>query len=170
MDRVLETVLVLSALSLCAYGAMMFVDDPMEARRARLEEELRTIRPMIAEYSTAPTGDLGGLRAAVTSKPSLWEELIPAPAAPPRRKMPPNLQQKLQGVVPTRTSIGTGEAVKVLIKSTNNPRGSFLGVGEKVNGVAVLKIEKTSVLFGVTQNGTRYTHSVPRRYGKGSPS
>ena len=163
MDRVLTTVLVLATLLLGAYGVNNQMNDPMEARKAQLEEELQSIGPSSADYTMQPPGNLGELRAAVTSKTSLWQELIAAPAAPPPRVMPPDLQRRLQGVVPTRTSIGTGDNVKVLIKSTKNPRGSFVGVGEKVNGTTLLKIEKTSVLFGVTHNGNQYTLSVPRK-------
>lgn len=163
MVRAATAVLVLLSVVLGAYLVRNALGDPMAPRRTALENRLQDIVPEKTDYLASARSDFSAERGRITGKSAIWRELVPAPPRPPARKMPPNLRRKLSGVVPTRTSIGSGSDTKALIKSTENPRGAFIGVGEQINGVTLLRIEKTVVVFGVTQQGVDYTHEIPRR-------
>ena len=51
---------------------------------------------------------------------------------------------------------------KVKIKTPQNKRGAFLGVGEMVGECKIKKITKSEVIFSLKANGKEYTHSIPR--------
>ena len=163
MIRSLPLLFVFLSLGLVAWTIQNGVRDPMESRRQRLEARLMDVAPDPDAYTAPIAAEVAPSYESIHENTALWRELIVAPPAAPRRLMPPNLRTKLEGIVPTRSSVGSGDFLKVLIKSTDNPRGTFMGVGEKVNGVTILKIEKRSVLFGLSHQGKSYKYTILRR-------
>ena len=163
MFRSLQLLFVFLSLGLVGWTVLNGVRDPMESRRQRLEARLMEVAPDPDAYTAPIAAEVAPSYESIHENTALWRELIVAPPAPPRRVIPPNIKKKLEGVVPTRSSIGSGDTLKVLIKSTDNPRGAFKGVGEKVNGVNILKIDKRSVLFGLNHQGKSYKYTIARR-------
>ena len=163
MIRSLPLLFVFLSLGLVGWTVLNGVRDPMESRRQRLEARLMDVAPDPDAYTAPIAVEVALSYESIHENAALWRELIAAPPAPPHYVMPPNLRKKLEGIVLTRNSIGSGDTLKVLIKSTDNPRGTFMGVGEKVNGVTILKIEKRSVLFGLSHQGKSYKYTILRR-------
>lgn len=161
--RSLPLIFVFLSLGLVAWTVMNGVRDPMDTRRERLETRLMEVAPAPDSYADSTNPEAAPSYENIYENTALWRELIVAPAPAPVRVMPPNLRKKLEGIVPTRSSIGSVGSLKVLIKSTDNPRGTFMGVGEKVRGVTILKIEKRSVLFGLSHQGKSYKYTIARR-------
>lgn len=144
------------------FSAWTLTHNPIDARRSALESELSAIRPAPAEYSTDSGLDYEKIYSDVTGKSALWNELVaplPKPAPKPRPPKPPEVAKMLHGVSVGRNQVGS----RVQIKTATDRKGSYKGVGDQVNGVTILEISRTEVLFGLTQSGKQYTHSLPRR-------
>lgn len=163
MSKSLPLVLMVLSLGLVAWTILNGMRDPMDSRRERLETGLMGIASEPKAYTTPVRTEIASSYESIHENTALWRELIVAPPIAPRRVRPPDMRKKLEGVVVTRGGIGSGDTLKVLIKSTDNPRGTFKGVGEKVNGTTILKIDKRSVLFGLMHQGKSYKQTIARR-------
>lgn len=163
MLRTLPLPLVILSLGLFAWTILQGIDDPMNGRQERLETRLTAIASEPKAYTTPVRAEITPSYESIHENTALWQELIVAPARPSRPVRPPDMRKKLEGVVVTRASVGSGDTLKVLIKSTDNPRGTFMGVGEKVNGTTILRIDKRSVLFVLKHQGKSYVQTIARR-------
>ncbi len=139
------------------------VDDPMESRRQELERDLARIAPEDVEYNPSNQKSCVQMLQRINSKPNLWNELVAAPKAAPAAPAAPNLKQQLAGVQVTRNELTRDGTVLVLIKTAENPRGEYLGVGGTVKGLRIVKITSTSVIFGLTKDGKEYSHLLQRK-------
>lgn len=165
VERVLGGVCVVATVCILGYVAAGFLWNPSDAWRAELENRLAQMRPDDVRYVTTSDVNFPELQATIAEKPRLWRELVPPPPPPKRRPVPPkppDLAKMLKNVGVTRTTVGRGEKARVLIKTAQNPRGSLQGIGDKVNGVEILRIERDSILFGVEENGKQYTFQMMR--------
>lgn len=135
-------------------------NDPTEETRSDLAWELQQ-----AQQRRANTGggsasiDFAALEENVVERDDLWDQLI---APPPQRPSPPDLAGALRGVTVTRESMGSGQDLRVRIRTSSDGRGSWKGVGDEVNGLTIIEITSDSVVFGRQAHGRMYTRSVSR--------
>jgi len=133
--------------------------NPMRARQQELDAKLAVVTPTELSFNQTQAS-LDQWQLAIAGKPALWNPLIaplPAPSAPPGPG--PNIEKMLEGITVSRQQVGS----KVKIISPSNPRGSFVAVGEQVNGATIKEISRTTVTFSVNWNGQEITHAVPRQ-------
>lgn len=162
---------VAATLSVIASGAIVAYNeltDPMKERRRVLETKLKAIEPADVQYTARSLSNAPELHTRLVGNQKMWEALVPPPPPPkPKPKpvkveKPPDLAAMLRGVVPTRQQIGRGTLIRVKIKVPGNARGSWMGVGDELKGLTIVRIEKGSVRFSLTKNGKKYTHDLPR--------
>lgn len=160
-----------AALSVIASGAIIIfneVTDPMKERRTILEQKLQAIETADVPYTARSLSVAPELHLKLVGNKKMWKALVPPPPPPkPKPKpvkieKPPDLAAMLRGVTPTRQQIGRGDLIKVKIKAPGNARGSWMGVGDQIKGLTIVRIEKRSVRFSLTKNGKEYTHDLSR--------
>lgn len=140
-----------------AFGVKSVLN-PYESRQASLQTELANIKPVEVKHETLQA-NFDRWRQTIGGKPSVWQELVPAPPPPPPPPpKPPNVKDKLAGLKITRQGIGS----KVRIMSKENPKGVFVGAGDSINGLEVKEVTKTSVTFSLKWNGQELTETVRR--------
>lgn len=162
MTRLFVLICSLVTLAAAAFSAWTFVHNPMDEHASALDAELAAIQPAPAEYSTDSGLNFERIYADVEGKSGLWNELVaplPKPKPKPKPAAAPDLAKLLKGVSPGRNQVGS----RVQIKTPTDRKGSYLGVGDQVNGVVILEIKRTEILFGITKNGKDYTHTLPRQ-------
>jgi hypothetical protein len=142
-------------------GAMAWclVMNPMHAKRERLNMELAKIEPVEVPFDK-PNWDFDKWQRAVASKPGLWDSLIaPPPPPPPPPEKPPDVNAMAKDLSFGRQQIGN----KVKMTKAKDAKGSFVTVGDKVNGLIVKEITKTAVVLSLEWKGQELTVSVPRK-------
>jgi len=134
------------------------VNSPVKDKRANLRYQLEQIVIPEMQFGDAQNPEFDRWQMAIAAQPKLWEPLYrpQAQAAPP-----PNLAQQLNGVVPTRSDIGTGSSMKVQIHVDGQP--SWYAAGDRIKGCVIKEITGTTVLFTITQDGQEYGIALPRR-------
>ncbi len=138
--------------------------NPMESRGVVLEADIDSLvtRPV---FYIEPSGvDYDELNKHILAHPKLWQELVP----PPERAAPvakgPNFKTLLMGVLPSkRREMKVGGTVKVHTITPVKSRGFWAMVGDTVNGMKIVKITPTHMVFGKSKNGKAYTHDHPRQ-------
>lgn len=138
--------------------------NPMASRGAVLEADIDSlvIRPVF--YIEPSSIDYDELNKHVVAHPKLWQELVP----PPERAAPvakgPDFKTLLMGVLPSkRREMKVGGTVKVHTVTPGKPRGFWATVGDTINGMKVVKITPTHLVFEKYKNDKAYTHDHPRR-------
>lgn len=168
MERLFAAVSAVAAIALIGVMGLRFGSNPMDERAHALENDLAKISTKEVTFDTTPNYDFESLQRTIRKKPKLWMELVPPPPPPPPKKKkivqvpPPDLANMLQGVSPTRQQLRKKGQLMVLIKTPKDPRGHYHSVGDVIQGLTILKIEKTSVVFSMSRNGRTYTHSLRR--------
>lgn len=158
MERIatLICVGVIALLAVTLVYSLLF--SPLADRRADLELELSQIKPVTVAFP-APNWDFDSWQNSIAAKPSLWQELIaPPPPPPPPAPKPPSLDEKLKDVKLGRARIGD----KAQIISKEFPKGTFVSVGDKVNGCTVKEITKQSVTFSLEWQGKELLKIISR--------
>ncbi len=158
-----RVVVIVGAVVLLALGAMVgwfAFNDPTEETRQDLAWDLEQAQ----QRRDNPGGgraalDLAALEANVVERDDLWDQLV---APPPQRPNPPDLAGPLRGVTITRESMGSGDDLRVRVRTASDRRGSWMGEGDVVNGLTILEINSDSVVFGKREHGRMYTRSVNR--------
>lgn len=163
-ERIIGAVCGLLAVASVGVFAMNTIRNPMHSRLAVFEEDLGKIRH-VAEDFAAPDGpNYEGLVKSIVWKRTLWAELIAPPPKKARPKSAPNLAKMLEGVAPSaRHEIGRGDTVKIKIMTLADPRGSWYGVGDELNGLTIVSIDDGQVEFGMKKNGEEHRHALRRR-------
>ncbi|HOZ46879.1 MAG TPA: hypothetical protein PLO37_00525 [Candidatus Hydrogenedentes bacterium] len=158
-DRIafgLGIVALAGVLALMAYHA---VNNPMDKVRHQVDAELAEIKTVSVAFP-APEWEFDKWHHEIVGKASLWKELVPEPAPPPPPpEKPPDLQEKLKGVEPTRQQVGG----RVKIKTPGDEKGSFYSVGDILNGLQIKEISKTHVTFMVLWKDKELTTQLERR-------
>jgi hypothetical protein len=135
------------------------VKSPVSSRRDAFEERLRLALPS----PTIDDGDTGTsleqARASITRKPALWAPLI-APAGPVNQ--PPDMAGMLKGVAVVPGQVGSGDSLRVRVRTPGNPHGSWLGVGDAVKTMRIKAITPGQVVFAMVKNGIEYTYTLGR--------
>lgn len=163
MEKFITPVGILIALSLIAYGVVTFLDNPMDKRWEVLESHLAKIQPVEEKWEIADNTDFSELRINISGNNRLWEQLIlPPPPPPPRPPSPPDLNKMLAGVKPTKQSFGAGDSLKLKIITKESPKGEFFSVGDAINKVKIIAIDKENITFGLDFRGKQITHSIAR--------
>lgn len=163
MERVLNMAGIGILLMIGAALLLNLFNDPMAARRKDLERRLADIGTEPDQNGIAPAESKGWDRT-ITEKRGVWQELIPPPPPPPppppEPPKRPDLAQMLSGVRATRQQVG-GKAKFIL---PDNPRGVFLGEGEKINGVSIVSFSRTEVVFSYVwrEMNQELTFTMPR--------
>ena len=142
--------------------------NPMHDRLAEFELEVDAVTYVPEGYKIESEANYDAIVAVIVDKTTLWKELVPPPPPPKPRPRPvkkPDLKKMLEGVVASSRLqiIGAGGRILLDVKTPKDRAGSWLGVGDKVNGVTIKKITKDAVLFSLMSNKKEYTYSLPRR-------
>lgn len=147
------------AASIAAIGAvagMNLLDNPIEARRTALAQDIRALEGQW----TAPQLNSGTPPArheeTIVSRPEMWRNIVEPPKPRPQ---PFDIEGALRGVQPTRQALGD----RVLIRHPGSARGDWFRVGDTVNGVQITEITRDAVSFSYLHvDGKTYTHSIGR--------
>lgn len=154
-------VAILAAISLRI--GLNFAADPIEPQRLDLKRDLDGIPP-VARMPQDNTIDYSKWQQEILGKPGLWDALIPPPPPPPPPKPtpppPPDLKKMLEGVKAARAQIGQ----KVKIITAQDARGSFVAIGEVVNGCTLSAFDRSQVTFSYfwKEGNKELTQSIPR--------
>jgi len=158
MERLLVIISVIVLIAILGVMAFLFVRDPMDEHRVTLDDQLAAVKPVDVAFQK-PNWDFDKWQNSLATKPALWKELVEAPPpAPPAPPPPPDLQALLKDVTAGRQQVGN----KVKILKKGDARGSFLGVGETLNGLTIKEITKKEVVFSMTWQGKELTVNLPR--------
>lgn len=136
------------------------VQNPVAAREKDLDYAIASIEAPPAPPPTTPGLSYAELEQAITGKPSVWKALIDAP--PPVKKAP-DLADMLKGVQVTRDVMGSGDSMKVRIRTPENRMAAWKGKGDVVAGLTIESVTAESVTFMLVSDGDTYRHSVPIR-------
>lgn len=165
MERIITAVCVLISLAALGLIALNTLRDPMDARWARLQEEIAGVKPLEIAYATEENINYREIEQTLLAKPSVFVELVPIPPPPPPPPVvpqPPDFGRLKQGVTFTMQGMGSGANTKVKCIHPGNPRGEFLKVGDVVNGMKILEIHRDRVLLEAENDGHRWTTEMPR--------
>jgi len=157
---------ILAFLSLFLLGLLgwQYRGDGTEQRLAALDEEIATIEATPVTYDTSRAVDYDYLNAEIRKKQNLWHEIVPPPPKPKPKQVGPNWIQKLKGIVPSqRRQITKKGKLYILIASPDNVRGTYMSVGDTVNGLTIQKIESDTVTFKLHYGNKDYFKEVPRK-------
>lgn len=165
--RIFVILCVIAACGCLAYVAYRQIDNPYAAREVKLRANLADVTAPEVTYVTTSDVDYQALQQEVLAKPALFRELIPPPpppkAAPPPPPPPPDLAKMLEGVIAGTATITKNGEPAAKIRTANDPRGEFKGVGDTVNGLTIKEITKEEVIFTLTANEKEYTHRLKRQ-------
>ena len=112
-------------------------------------EELRVALAAVPEHAAIDdsNSDPQAWAQSIQAAPALWQELVaPAPVAPtPAPKVEePDVLAKLKNVRVGKAQIGT---TKLKIFTPENPRGTWLELGESVNGCKLTAFDRETAFF-----------------------
>lgn len=159
MYRIITISLALLGIGLMALAAQRLQQDPYALRRAEIDTRAAAIQPEEITINLDRRTDLSQMRAKITANGGLWKELIePPPPPPPPKAKAPDIDKALEGIVPTRQSIGS--AVLFRVPGNNRARVS---VGDVLNGCTVAEVTRTDVLFELPWAGGVVKKRIPRQ-------
>lgn len=159
MERFITLIGALALAGVLAFGGYRMYSNPMAAGKVRLENQLKGIKPIDVKFEK-PAWDFDKWQGAIAAKPALWEPLIAAPLPPPPPpKQPPDLEKMMKDVSFGRAQVGT----KVKMLDGKDPKGSFVKVGDSVNGLTIKEITKTSVLLTFPWEDQELKIEIPRK-------
>lgn len=158
--RALKLIASLCILFFLGLILLNLVQNPMEARRQALANELQGIdenwSPPELHRGASPKQHENTILAA----PHVWRHIVAPPPPPPPSF---NIRQKLRGVEPTRLSIGQDENVKVRIRTRENSRGEWYEIGDSINGCTIAEVTPAHVLFRAESAGRTYELKLERK-------
>ena len=167
MERIAAGICGVVALGAAALFVLNLVNNPLDDRRAAHAEDLESIVPFDTDYSISGAGDYDLLRASISNKRAIWNELIepPPPPAPVVQKIPPpDFVKLLKGVVPSkRKQMKDGVVVKIRFAYPGaGRRGKMHEVGDVIQNCKILAFNETTITFGYDQGGKQYTYDLPK--------
>ena len=159
MERKLTLALVAVLAGVIVITGLFIVHNPISAEGAALNATLASIKPVEAGYAKQEA-DMETLQQKLAAKPQLWKELLPPPEPPkPAPPTPPKLEDMVKDLNFGRQQVGG----KVKMTKGGDKKGSFVGVGEIVNGLTVKEISKTAVILSLEWQGQELTISRERK-------
>jgi len=156
VERMVFTVAGLLTAALAAAAGFQFLNPP--ARPEEFQQQLAAIEPVEMRYEKQ-AWPYEEWQERLASRPALWKELVeppPPPKAPP--PPPPDMAKLLAGVTAGRQQVG--DRAKIMVPG--DKRGTFMGVGEKVNGCEIKEVSKKEVIFSLIHLEKEITYSIPR--------
>ena len=158
MERTITFLCSLLLVVAISAAGLQIAFNPMGERRTTLEDQLAKISPVDVEFERREL-DVDSVQKKLASKPGLWVELLaPPPPPPPPPPKPPKLEEMAKGVAFGRQQVGD----KVKMTKAGEAKGSFVGVGDVVNGLTIKEITKTSVVLGLFWQSQELTISKER--------
>lgn len=146
MDRILTISGLTVFAGVCVFLAQGTVRDPFGYNREDLDQRLAAVPPetRAEERVVWPWADW---EKSITSNRKTWDALVPEPPPvipppPPPKECEP-IENKLQGVVPTRR--GMGEKVRII--TPQSPKGDYYMAGDSINGCTIDQVTKKEVTF-----------------------
>jgi hypothetical protein len=159
MERAIT--IVLAVLLACAIGGVVYlsIHNPMETKQVALTERLDGIERVDVPYQKREV-DVESVQKKLAAKPKLWDQLLDPPkAAAPTPPPPPPIEEMAKTLSFGRQQIGG----KVMMTKTGEKKGSFIAVGETVNGLTIKEISKTNVVLSLIWQGQELTTSKERK-------
>jgi len=159
MERKLTLAFVAVLAGVIVITCLFMVHNPINAERAVLNTTLANIKPVEAGFAKQEA-DTETLQQKLAAKPQLWKELLPPPEPPkPAPPVPPKLGEMAKDLNFGRQQVGG----KVKMTKGGDKKGSFVGVGDIVNGLTVKEISKTAVILSLEWQGKELTISKERK-------
>ena len=146
-------------------GGVKAARNPFHERLTDFERQMAAVTYVPEEYKADSDANYNLIVMAIVRKSALWKELVPAPVARAKPVKKPDLKKMLNGVrASSRLEMTVaGGGVLIDVKTLEDRNGSWLGVGDKVNGLTIEEITKEAVLFSLTIKDKEYTYSLSRR-------
>ena len=162
MEKIVTIVLAALLAALLAAIAFFAFSNPINANRKALAATIAEVKPIEVLFEK-PNWDFDKWQRSIAGKPSLWHELVeppppPAPPPPPPEQ-PPNLEALIKDVTAGRQQIGA----KIKIMKPGDTKGSFMAVGDELNGLKIKEITKTSVVLSMEWKGQELTTTITRK-------
>ena len=159
MERIITLIGALVCAGIVVFIALNFVYNPMHAREKALVAEASRIAPIEVNFEK-PNWDFKKWQQSIAAKPALWQQLLapPAPPPPPPEK-PPDLNAMIKDVAVGRQQIGP----KVKVMKGGDAKGTFMAVGDTLNGLTIKEITKTEMVLSLTWKGQELTVAIPRK-------
>jgi hypothetical protein len=159
MERTLTLALTTVLVCVLAVAGLFIVHNPLNAERKALRAQLASIKPSERDLKAADA-DINALQKRLAEKPGLWEQLLPPPEPPkPPPPAPPKLEELVKDISFGRQQVGS----KVKVTKPGDAKGSFLGVGDTVNGLTIKEISKTAVVLSMEWQGQELTCTKDRK-------
>lgn len=146
-------------------GGVKAARNPMHGRLADFEMDLAAVTYVPEKYVTDSDANYNVIVMGIVRKSALWEELVQPPAPKPKAEKKPDLEKMLRGVVASSRDeiVEAGGRTLIDVKTQEDPKGSWLGVGDEVKGLTIKEITAEAVVFSLMSNDKEYTYSLPRR-------
>lgn len=159
MERLMTAIGIALLAGVMAFGGYRMYANPMKARKAALENHLKSIKAIDVKFEKPPW-DFDKWQSSIASKPALWEGLVAPPLPPPPPpKQPPDLNAMVQTLSFGRQQVGA----KVKMMDGKDPKGRFVAEGDTVNGLTIKSIGKTSVVLAFPWEDQELTIELPRK-------
>jgi hypothetical protein len=159
MERKLTLAFVAVLAGVIVITGLFIVHNPINAERTMLNTTLANIKP-VEGGSTNQEADMEALEQKLAAKPQLWKELLPPPEPPkPAPPAPPKLEEMAKDLNFGRQQVGG----KVKVTKGGDKKGSFIGVGDIVNGLTVKEISKAAVVLSLEWQNQELTISKERK-------
>ncbi len=159
MERTIT--LLLSLLLACVVTGMglLIAFNPTASKETILKAKIADIKPVVVEFNRREL-DVESVQKRLAAKPGLWKELLepPPPPAPPPPPPPP-IEKMAEPRTFGRQKIGD----KIKVTKGGDPKGTFVAVGDKINGLSIKEITKTSVVLSLTWEGKELTVTKERK-------
>jgi len=139
-----------------------FIQSPVEARRAQLEQQLDAIDSDWELEEARQSEPPATLASQVVNNDHVWKSLVPPP---PKPKPKFNMDAAVKGIEPTGfTQIRDGRML-ARIKTPAHPRGKYYGEGDVIlpsNGMIVKKVAENGIALSIEVNGEEHVKLMPR--------
>jgi hypothetical protein len=135
-----------------------FIRNPARAARIEFERTLAQSATDSVDINLARDPDFENWQRSISSRASLWGPLVP----PQKAVAPaPKLQEMLQGVEPTRNTMGSGPSMRVQIRVDG--KKEWFSKGQQAKGCTIEEITPNDVLFTLIQGSEKHGIRLPRK-------
>ena len=165
MNRIVTLSCLLAAGGALALTVMNFLNNPVEAKRTELEEQLLDVSGAVPASARIEdfVWPFDQWRSTIQSKPKVWERLTPPPEI--KRRVvrvakAPAWATLLQGVKALKRQQGD----KPKIIHPGNTKGEYLPIGTKLKDCELVSYDREKVTFSHYWPATKETRtfSIPR--------
>jgi hypothetical protein len=156
--------LILTCVLTLLWIAVNQINNPLDARASILRDEIDQIELIPVFYIANSETNYNDIYNSFGGRVGLWNELI----APPAKAAPvitgPNFEELLKGVVPSlRRQMKVGDSLKVHVVSPDNPRGTWVQIGDKLKSTDIIAITDSHLILEKNANNKKYKYNLPRK-------